>query len=101
MKKLMRLAFNVIISFSEKPLRLVIKLGFAIASLSFLYALYLFLRAVFVKQTVLGWSSLIVSIWFLSGLIIFLLGIVGIYVGKAFEQAKNRPLYIIDKTTLS
>jgi dolichol-phosphate mannosyltransferase len=99
LKKLMHLAFNVIISFSEKPLRLVIKLGFTIASLSFFCALYLFLRAVFVKQTVLGWSSLIVSIWFLSGLIIFFLGIVGTYIGKAFEQTKKRPLYIIDKTT--
>ncbi len=99
LKKLMRLAFNVIISFSEKPLRLVIKLGFTMASLSFLSALYLFFRAVLIKQTVLGWSSLIVSIWFLSGLIIFFLGIVGTYVGKAFEQTKKRPLYIIDKTT--
>lgn len=99
LKKLMRLAFNVIISFSEKPMRLVIKLGFTIASLSIFCAFYLFLRAVFVKQTVLGWSSLIVSIWFLSGLIIFFLGIVGTYVGKVFEQTKKRPLYIIDKTT--
>jgi dolichol-phosphate mannosyltransferase len=48
--------------------------------------------------TLSGYASLIISIWFLSGLIIFTLGIIGLYVGKMFEGIKNRPLYIIDKT---
>jgi glycosyltransferase involved in cell wall biosynthesis len=97
--KLLRLAFNVMISFSERPLRLVVKLGLALSSFSFIAALILFVRAVLVRQVVPGWSSVMVSIWFLSGLIIFLLGVVGIYVGKTFELAKRKPPYIVDKTT--
>ncbi len=97
-KKLLRLALDVVLSFSEKPLRLAVKLGFALSFLSMLWALVMFLRAVIVRQSVPGWSSLIVSVWFLSGLIIFVLGVVGIYVGKVFEQVKHRPLYIVEKT---
>lgn len=99
LKKLLHLALSVMVSFSEKPLRLAVKIGFSLSSLSLLYALFIFLRAVFIKQAVPGWSSLIVSIWFLSGLIILFLGIVGIYIGKVFEEVKRRPLYIIDKKT--
>lgn len=97
--KLLRLAFNVMISFSERPLRLVVKLGLVLSSLSFIAALILFVRGVLVRQVVPGWSSVMVSIWFLSGLIIFLLGVVGIYVGKTFELTKRKPPYIIDTTT--
>jgi dolichol-phosphate mannosyltransferase len=49
--------------------------------------------------TVNGYASIIVSIWFLSGLIIFILGIVGLYIGKTFEGMKQRPLYLIDERT--
>jgi len=94
--KLIRLALGVVISFSEKPLRLVVKLGFSISLLSFVWALILGVRATVIRQAVPGWSSLIVSIWFLSGLIIFVLGVIGIYVGKVFEQVKHRPLYIVE-----
>ncbi len=98
LRKLLRLALDVVLSFSEKPLRLVVKLGFTLSFLSILWALVLLLRAVIVRQSVPGWSSLIVSVWFLSGLIIFVLGVVGLYVGKVFEQVKHRPLYIVEKT---
>ncbi|OGD19242.1 MAG: glycosyltransferase [Candidatus Aminicenantes bacterium RBG_16_63_16] len=98
LRKLLHLALDVVLSFSEKPLRLVIKLGFALSFLSIVWALVLLLRAVIVRQSVPGWSSLIVSVWFLSGLIVFVLGVVGIYVGKVFEQVKHRPLYIVEKT---
>jgi polyisoprenyl-phosphate glycosyltransferase len=94
--KLIRLALGVVISFSEKPLRLVVKVGFSISLLSFAWALALAVRAAVIRQSVAGWSSVIVSIWFLSGLIIFVLGVVGIYVGKVFEQVKHRPLYIVE-----
>jgi dolichol-phosphate mannosyltransferase len=96
--KLLRLALDVVLSFSEKPLRLAVKLGFVLSFLSIVWALVLFLRAVIVRQSVPGWSSLIVSVWFLSGLIIFVLGVVGLYVGKVFAEVKHRPLYIVEKT---
>jgi dolichol-phosphate mannosyltransferase len=99
LSKLLRLAFNVTISFSERPLRLVVKLGLAMSSISFIAAIILFIRGVLVRQVVPGWSSVMVSIWFLSGLVVFLLGVVGTYVGKTFEQTKRKPPYIIDTTT--
>jgi dolichol-phosphate mannosyltransferase len=99
LRRLLRLAFDVMISFSEKPLRLVVKLGFVIAGLSFAWALALALRVLFFGRTVAGWTSLIVSIWFLSGLIIAIVGIVGIYVGRTFAEIKRRPIYIVERTT--
>ena len=99
LRRLLRLAFHVMISFSEKPLRLVVKLGFVIAGLSFVWALILALRALIYGRAVAGWTSLIVSIWFLSGLIILIVGIVGIYVGRTFAEVKRRPIYIIEQTT--
>jgi len=99
LRQLLRLAFDVMISFSEKPLRLVVKLGFIISGLSFAWALALALRAIFLGRTVAGWTSLIVSIWFLSGLIIAIVGIVGIYVGRTFAEVKRRPIYVVERTT--
>lgn len=99
LRRLARLAFDVMLSFSEKPLRLVVKLGFFIAGLSFAWALALALRAAFYGRGVAGWTSLIVSIWFLSGLLIGIVGIVGLYVGRTFAEVKRRPLYIVERMT--
>ena len=97
LKALMQLAFDNMIAFSDKPLWLMVKFG-AIISLTSLgvgvYYLFLFLLD---KITEPGFTTLTVSIWFLSGIIIFMLGIVGIYVGKTFEKTKSRPAYIIQE----
>jgi len=92
------LAFGVIIGFSEKLLRLIAGLGLTISLATFSYVLWLSAKVYFMGGVVEGWASLMVSIWFFSGLILFAVGVVGIYVGKTFEQTKQRPLYIIDKT---
>ncbi len=93
--KLLRLAFNNIVSFSDKPLRILVKFGFSTSSISFLIGLF-YLYQYFTGQiNVLGFSSIIITIAFLSGIIILTLGLVGIYVGKTFEQSKQRPKYII------
>ncbi len=97
--KLINLALDIAIAYSDKPLKLTIKLGFSIAFLSLIYAIYNVLAYLTGIITVSGYASLIVSIWFLSGLIIFILGIVGLYVGKTFEGMKQRPIYLIDKKT--
>lgn len=93
--KLLRLAFNNIISFSDKPLRILVKLGFYISSISFLMGTFYLYQYVIGKIVVLGFTSIIITITFLSGIIILTLGLVGIYVGKTFEQSKQRPTYII------
>lgn len=95
LSNLFQLAFDNLISFSNKPLLLVVKFGFFIVAMSMLAACYFLVKYLQGDIEVLGYSSLIISIWFLSGITIMILGIVGIYVGKTFEKVKNRPYYII------
>jgi len=93
--KRIRLASDIILTFSDKPMRLTIILGFIISLGSVLFAIYnliLYLKGLIVVP---GWTSLIISIWFLSGIIIFILGIVGLYIGKTFEKVKDRPIYLV------
>ncbi|MFS4483055.1 glycosyltransferase family 2 protein [Hyunsoonleella sp. 2307UL5-6] len=95
--KLVSLAFNTVISFSNKPLKLFVKFGMLISVLSFLFGTYTLIKYFKGDIKVLGYSSLIISIWFLSGLVITIIGVAGIYIGKIFDQSKNRPVYIIDE----
>ena len=97
-RKLFKLAGEIIIAYSDKPLRLSIKLGFAMSFLSFLYGGYILFRALFFGSPVMGWSSMIVSLYFIGGIIIANLGIVGIYLGKTFAETKKRPLYVIKES---
>ena len=98
-RKLWKLASETIIAYSDKPLRLSIRFGFLISTGSFLYGLYIVYHALFHGTAIMGWSSLIVSLYFLSGIVISILGVIGIYLGKAFDEAKRRPLYIINHKT--
>ena len=94
-KSLMRLALNNIIAFSDKPLRLTVKMGFIISLFSFLLAVYnIFARFAGIIH-VEGFTTTVFSIWFVGGLTLAILGIVGLYVGKTFENVKKRPTYII------
>ncbi len=95
--KLISLAFNSILSFSNKPLKIFVKFGMLISVLSVCIGTYYILEAMSNKIEVLGYTSIIVSIWFLSGIIITTIGVTGIYVGKIFDQTKNRPVFIIDE----
>lgn len=97
--KLWRLAWHTIIAYSDKPLRLAIRFGFTLSGLAFLYGGYVVVRALMYGSPIMGWSSVIASMYFLGGIIIGILGIIGVYLGKAFDEAKKRPLYIIDRTT--
>ena len=94
-----KLALDIILANSDKPMRLTVRLGFYVASFAILFGIYVFLRAIFFGFAVTGYASIIFSIWFLSGLILATLGIVGLYIGKIFEGVKNRPVYIIEKET--
>ncbi len=97
--KLWKLGSEAIIAYSDKPLRLSIKLGFTISLLSFGYGTYIVLRALIYGISITGWSSLIVSLYFLGGIIISILGIIGVYLGKTFDEVKKRPLYLVRNTT--
>ncbi|MEM7101931.1 MAG: glycosyltransferase family 2 protein [Bacteroidota bacterium] len=95
--KLLDLALNNIIAFSDKPLRLTVKLGFFISLISGIIGLTYLIQYFIGGFDVEGWASLIISLWFLAGIIIFILGIVGIYIGKTFEKVKERPIFIIQE----
>lgn len=99
--KLLKLASETVIAYSDKPLRLAIRLGFAISALAFAYGGYIVYGAIAHGVSILGWSSMIVSLYFLGGIIISILGILGVYLGKAFDETKRRPLYIIANNTNS
>lgn len=95
---LLRLAFGNIIAYSDKPLILSVKLGLSISVLSVFYIVYLLFRYFFHDISVEGWVSVMVSIWFFSGLMLANMGIIGIYIAKVFAETKNRPLYIIKES---
>jgi len=94
-RKLFQLALDIILAYSNKPLRMTVKLGLFISFFSFIFAIYNVYRAINGEIAVLGYSSLIVSIWMLGGIIILILGVIGLYLGKTFDGVKNRPIYII------
>ena len=100
LKKLLNLALDIVLAYSDKPLRLIIKFGLSIALISFAMVVYVLYEKVTGKVSVSGYASLIISIWFLSGCLLTTLGVVGLYIGKIFEGVKNRPSYIIEKSTV-
>lgn len=95
LKKMLAFAFDGITSFSVKPIRLVTVAGFLVFVVSVCMILYSIISS-FMGQTVAGWTSLMCSIWFLSGLQIMALGIVGEYIAKIYIEVKDRPKFIVD-----
>lgn len=96
LKKMLALAFNGISSFSVKPISLILGLGLFIVLASFAAAIYA-LVSYFTNRVVPGWTSLILSIWFLGGLQLLAIGMVGQYIGKIYMEVKQRPRYNIEK----
>ena len=97
LKRKIRLMTNAMLSFSNKPLLYIFNTGLFITVISFLYILKLVVDKLYFHIEVSGWTSLIVSIWFFGGLIIFFLGIIGMYIAKIFIETKQRPYSIIKK----
>lgn len=95
--KLMKIASDVILSNSNKPLKIAVNLGLIIVSFSVLLIIYSFVEH-FVAVLPAGFSSTFISIWFLGGLNILILGVVGLYIDKIFNQVKGRPLFIVSET---
>lgn len=94
--KMIKLALDGIISFSYKPLKLASLLGCTISFISFLYLLYIIQQRIFTNNSVSGWTSIMVVFLFLSGIILIVLGIIGEYLARIYEEVKARPIYIID-----
>lgn len=97
--KLINLAIDSIVSQSNKPLKLSIKFGFLISFFSLLYGVMLIIKYFFFGVPVEGWTSVMVSIYLVGGLMFANMGILGLYIGKIFDETKNRPLYVVSETT--
>jgi glycosyltransferase involved in cell wall biosynthesis len=95
--KMMRFAWDGITAFSTSPLRMVSYLGFTIATVGFLYCLYVIYAKIFTNETIQGWASVMIVTLIMSGINLITLGVIGQYIGRISEESKNRPLYIIDK----
>jgi polyisoprenyl-phosphate glycosyltransferase len=98
--KMLRLAIDAITSFSILPLRMASIIGFAISLMSGIYGLYAIGEWIYNKQVTIGWPSVIVSVLFIGGIQLMMLGIIGEYIGKIFMETKKRPLYMIKETNL-
>ena len=98
LRKMLAFAVEGITSFSVKPIKMVITLGFVFALLGVLMALYAIIQAL-LGQTVSGWASLMVSVWVIGGVQLMALGLIGTYVGKIYTEVKRRPRFIVETYT--
>ena len=96
--KLMRLASDNMIGFSDKPLRLMLTFGFYVVIGSLLVALYYFVKWCLGLIVVDGFTTMVISLWLIAGILTMMLGITGLYIGKIFDRVKGRPVFIIGET---
>ncbi len=97
-KRLFKLATNIILSYSDKPLRMVVRVGLGFSVIAFAMAILSVIRYISGDVQVAGFTSIIASVWLVGGMIIFSLGIIGLYLARLFMEAKNRPYYVISDT---
>jgi len=97
--KLAKLSLETIIAYSERPLWVTAFVGSIVCGISFLYGLWVFLSALIFGSQVPGFTTLAILILFFGGLQVFLTSLVGLYVGRNLDEAKSRPIYIIEATT--
>lgn len=99
-RKMLRFALDGITSFSDMPLRMVRNIGFIVSSFAFVIILYAIFSHFVLKQTITGWSSLIISSMFIGGIQLFAIGIIGEYISRININLLNRPLYIVDQSNI-
>ncbi|MCX5848799.1 MAG: glycosyltransferase family 2 protein [Deltaproteobacteria bacterium] len=99
LRRKLSLAMDIIVSYSNKPLKMCVQFGFFMAFAAFCYGAWIFIRYFLFNYTPAGWTSVMVSLFFLSGVLLFGMGILGIYIGRVFNQVKGRPLYVVDDRT--
>jgi glycosyltransferase involved in cell wall biosynthesis len=96
-RRMLAFAIDGIVSFSSSPLRLSTYLGLLVALVSFLYIIYAVYIRLFTNRAIEGWASVLVAVLFIGGIQLIFLGIIGEYLARVYEEAKQRPLYIISK----
>lgn len=98
LKKMLKFAFDAITSFSYKPLKLASYAGMVISALSFIYLLVVLYQRIFTDSTTAGWASTLAVSLFFNGIVLIILGIIGEYIGRIYDEVKGRPLYIVRET---
>ena len=93
--KLLKLTFDLMISNTNKPLRFAVELGFVMSMFSFILALYNVIAKLVGIIHVEGYTTTVFSIWFVGGILLFVMGVLGLYISKIFDQVKGHPLYVI------
>jgi dolichol-phosphate mannosyltransferase len=99
-KKMIRLALDGITSFSNFPLKVASICGFVVSGIAFIVMIYALYSRYIIKDYVEGWTSTIISVLFLGGIQLISIGIIGEYISRLSENARNRPLYIINETNI-
>ena len=99
LSKMFDLAINTIFFNTDKLIYIFFFFGFLLSIMSFLFLIFLVFKFFYFSVPLEGWTSIMVSIFFLGGVMIFFMGIIGIYASKIFEQVKTRPVYIIQQKT--
>lgn len=95
LKKMLSFAFDGISSFSVKPMRMIIHAGILMFVISIIMLVYSLIRN-WMGETIVGWTSLMLSIWMVGGIQLLCLGVIGEYIGKIYNEAKKRPRYLIE-----
>lgn len=98
LKKMLKLAMDGVIGFSDAPLRLALWLGALVSLGAMLYGAYIFSMALFTDRFVDGWASTVVILSFLSGMNLLISGVIGLFVGRIHNEAKQRPLYFVSES---
>ncbi|WP_410993590.1 glycosyltransferase family 2 protein [Bacillus cereus] len=95
LKRMVKLCLDGILSFSYKPLKLAIYSGLLLSSSGFLYFIYVLYLTLFTEATMKGWPSIISIMLIFNGFMLFMLGVIGEYIGRIYDETKGRPLYIV------
>lgn len=95
-RNLFKLGLNVVVGFSDRPLKILMLAGFLISILSFGLAVLVLILGLLGVFSQPGWASIILSLWFIAGTLLFGIGLTGIYVGRILIEAKGRPTFVID-----
>jgi len=100
LSKMLRFAMDGITAFSDRPLKLVTAMGFAISFLSFVIIVYAMYSHFVLLRTITGWTSLIISSTFIGGVQLLSIGIIGEYISRMNKNILNRPLYVVESSNL-
>lgn len=98
MRKRIELAVTTAVSFSTKSLRLIVYFGTIITLLAILAAIALVIKTLVMDTQVSGWVTLFISMWFIAGIMIMIMGVIAVYIGSIFDEVKHRPSYLISET---